>query len=68
MRDELRARVQAALLRGGDAALLARWTSTVDGREDSAAWTAYLSTLDHDSPLYAQVKARIELIDRQFGN
>lgn len=66
VRDELRARMQAALLRAGDARLLARWTSTVDGREDADAWAAYLSTLDRGSSLYAQVKARIELIDRRY--
>ena len=68
VRDELRARVHAALLRTGDSTLLARWTTSVDGREDVAAWAAYLSTLDVDSSMYAQVKARIELIDRRLGS
>ena len=36
------------------------------GREDADAWAAYLSTLDRGSALYAQVKARIELIDRRY--
>lgn len=67
IREELRTRVRAALLRGGDADLLARWTKSVHGREDVVAWTAYLSTLDPAVPLYAQVKARIELLDRQLG-
>lgn len=67
VRDELRARVRAALVRGGDAALLARWTAGVDGRADMAAWSAYLSTIDRDSALYAQVEARIELLDRQLA-
>ena len=38
VREELRTRVQAALLRGGDANLLARWTTSVHGREDSVVW------------------------------
>ncbi|ANZ24347.1 transcriptional regulator [Rhodococcus sp. WB1] len=67
IRDELRARVQAALLRAGDAQLLARWTASVHGRDDIAAWEAYLTTLDPHSTLFAQVKARIELLDRQLG-
>lgn len=67
VREELRTRVQAALLRGGDANLLARWTTSVHGREDSVVWEAYLSTLDPQSPLYSQVQARIDLLDRQLG-
>ncbi|MGG7103551.1 transcriptional regulator [Rhodococcus sp. 24CO] len=67
IRDELRTRVQAALLRGGDANLLAKWTTSVHGREDSVVWEAYLSTLDPKSALYSQVKAKIDLLDRQLG-
>ncbi|MFZ2172948.1 MAG: transcriptional regulator [Rhodococcus sp. (in: high G+C Gram-positive bacteria)] len=67
VRDALRARVQAALLREGDSRLLARWTTSVDGREDVAAWEAYLAGLDVRSPLYAQVKSRIDLFDRQYA-
>lgn len=64
IREELRVRVQAALLRAGDPVLLARWTASVHGREDAAAWTAYLSSLDPDSPLYSQVEARLQLLGR----
>ncbi|MFC9551193.1 transcriptional regulator [Rhodococcus sp. NPDC056960] len=67
LRDELRARVQAALLREGDHGLLAKWTTSVHGREDVAAWEAYLAGLDPRSPLYAQVKSRIDLFDRQYA-
>ena len=58
---------QRALLRAGDAQLLARWTASVHGRDDIAAWEAYLTTLDPHSTLFAQVRARIELLDRQLG-
>ncbi|MDV2474683.1 transcriptional regulator [Rhodococcus zopfii] len=67
IRDELRTRTQAALLRGGDAHLLARWTSSVHGRDDLTAWSAYLTALDPNSVMYAQVKARIDLLDRQLA-
>lgn len=67
IREELRARVQAALLKSGDATLLRRWTESVDGRDDTAVWSAYLSTLDRGSSLHAQVKAQIDLLDRELG-
>ena len=67
IRDELRTRVQAALLRGGDAHLLAQWTSSVHGRDDLTAWSAYLTALDPGSAMYAQVRARIDLLDRQLA-
>lgn len=68
MRDELRVRMRAALLRSGDQSLLARWTATPDGREDSAAWSAYLSSIDRRSAMYDQVRARIAIFDEQFGH
>ncbi|GGF97163.1 putative transcriptional regulator [Rhodococcoides trifolii] len=64
IREELRVRMQAELLRVGDPVLLARWTSSVHGREDASAWTAYLSSLDPSSALHAQVKARLDLLGR----
>ncbi|MFF2556353.1 transcriptional regulator [Nocardia sp. NPDC058058] len=66
-RAELHCRVRAALLAAGDRRLLARWTSSVDGREDIAAWSAYLASLDRDSPMYAQAEAQLALIDRKLG-
>ncbi len=60
-------RVQAALLRGGDADLLARWTASIHGRDDLAAWSAYLTTLAPTSPLYAQVKAKIDRLDKELA-
>jgi hypothetical protein len=62
IREELRVRVQAALLRSGDPVLLARWTASVHGREDAAAWSAYLATLSPSSALYGQVQARLALL------
>ncbi len=67
LRVELRGRLRAALLTAGDRRLLARWTGSVDGREDVAAWTAYLSALDRRSSLYAQVKTQLQLLDRKLG-
>ncbi len=67
IREELRSRVQADLLRAGDPALLARWTSFVHGRADVVAWEAYRSTLTQGSALHGQVSARIGVLDRQFG-
>ncbi|AOW92048.1 transcriptional regulator [Rhodococcus sp. WMMA185] len=67
LRDELRTRVQAALLREGDQRLLARWTTSVHGRQDHAVWEAYLAGLDPRSALHAQVKARIDLFDRRYA-
>ncbi|WP_067714864.1 transcriptional regulator [Nocardia yamanashiensis] len=67
LRAELRGRLRAALLRSRDRRLLARWTESPDGREDLAAWTVYLEALDPSSSLYAQVKSRVGLLDRQLG-
>lgn len=67
VREELRTRVQATVLRGGDARLLASWTSSIHGRHDRDAWLAYLSTLDRGSPLHAQVEAHLRVLDRRFG-
>ncbi|MEV5833548.1 transcriptional regulator [Nocardia sp. NPDC052112] len=67
LRVELRGRLRAALLAAGDRRLLARWTGSVDGREDIAAWSAYLSALDRQSSLYAQVKTQLQLLDRKLG-
>ncbi|MEV0945792.1 transcriptional regulator [Rhodococcus sp. NPDC049939] len=67
LRDELWARVQAALLREGDPRLLARWTTSAHGRHDVAAWQAYLAGLDPRLPLHDQVKAQIDMFDRQFA-
>lgn len=67
IRDQLRARMRAALLRAGDRSLLARWTASPDGREDSAAWAAYLTSIDPLSPMYDQVRARIAILDEQLG-
>lgn len=64
IREELRVRVQAALLRSGDPVLLARWTASVHGREDATAWSAYLRTLDPSSVLFSQVQARLALLGR----
>ena len=62
IRDELRVRMQAALLRCGDPVLLARWTASVHGRDDARAMEAYLHTLDPASALHAQVEARLRLL------
>ncbi|MGW6695455.1 transcriptional regulator [Rhodococcus sp. NPDC054953] len=67
IREQVRARMQAALLRSGEQPLLARWTATPDGRGDSAAWAAYLSSIDPRSPMYDQVRARIAILDEQLG-
>ncbi|MFI9508850.1 transcriptional regulator [Nocardia sp. NPDC052566] len=67
LRAELRGRLRATLLAAGDRRLLARWTSSVDGRDDLAAWTAYLSALDPQSSMYAQVQAQLILIDHKLG-
>ncbi|MGB3372785.1 MAG: transcriptional regulator [Rhodococcus sp. (in: high G+C Gram-positive bacteria)] len=67
IREELRSRVQAALLRAGDPVLLAQWTSSIHGRTDVIAWEAYRATLSSDSALYDQVSARLSHLDRQLG-
>ncbi|MCW4353571.1 transcriptional regulator [Hoyosella sp. YIM 151337] len=67
LREELHVRVQASLLRAGDPELLARWTSSVHGRDDITALTAYMSSLDPAAPMFCQVKARIERLDRELS-
>ncbi|CAM2832051.1 transcriptional regulator [Prescottella defluvii] len=68
VREELRVRVQATVLRGGDSRLLASWTSSIHGRHDRTAWVAYLSTLDTGSSRHAQVEAHLRVLDRRFGS
>ncbi|WP_040695812.1 GAF domain-containing protein [Nocardia vinacea] len=67
IRDELRVRLRAAVLGSGDAAVLRRWTACAEGRDDAAAWVAYRATVDRDSPLYAQIEAKIRVLDRRLG-
>ncbi|RVW10349.1 transcriptional regulator [Prescottella agglutinans] len=67
VRDDLRARMRATVLRAGNTRLLATWTSSIHGRQDLAAWAAYLLTLDPASALHAQVEAHVRLLDRRFG-
>lgn len=67
IRDELRSGVRAALVRSGDEHLLARWTSSVHGREDLTAWSAYRASLDPRSPRFAQVEATLARLDRQLA-
>ncbi|MEV5652286.1 GAF domain-containing protein [Nocardia sp. NPDC052254] len=67
IRDELRVRLRTAVLRSGDAAVLGRWTSGAEGRDDAAAWVAYRATADRDSALYAQIEAKIRVLDRRIG-
>ncbi len=67
IRDELRVRLRTAVLRSGDASVLGRWTSGAEGRDDAAAWVAYRATADRDSALYAQIEAKIRVLDRRIG-
>ncbi|MGW0245634.1 GAF domain-containing protein [Nocardia goodfellowii] len=67
LRDELRVRLRTAVLGSGDASALRRWTASADGRDDAAAWAAYRATVDRDSPLYAQIEAKIRVLDRRLG-
>ncbi|MEV0359334.1 GAF domain-containing protein [Nocardia sp. NPDC050697] len=67
IRDELRVRLRAAVLNSGDSAVLRRWTAGPDGRDDPDAWVAYRATVDRESPLYAQIEAKIRVLDRRLG-
>ncbi|PXX68387.1 GAF domain-containing protein [Nocardia tenerifensis] len=67
LRDELRVRLRAAALNSGDSGVLRRWTAGAEGRDDAAAWAAYRATVDRDSPLYAQIEAKIRVLDRRLG-
>ncbi|MQY30334.1 GAF domain-containing protein [Nocardia aurantia] len=67
IRDELRVRLRTAVLRSGDAAVLSRWTAGAEGRDDTPAWVAYRAAVDRDSPLYAQIEAKIRVLDRRLG-
>ncbi|RDI51879.1 GAF domain-containing protein [Nocardia mexicana] len=65
IREELRVRLRAAVLGSSDPAVLGRWTSGPDGRDDAAAWLAYRAVVDRDSELYTQIEAKIRLLDRR---
>lgn len=67
LREELRTAMRAALLRSAEPDLMREWTLAADGRDDRDCWAAYRSLLDPASPRYAQASARIELLDRRFG-
>ncbi len=67
IRAELRGGLRAALLGTGDWRLLARWTGSAEGREDVAAWAAYLACLDPKSSMYAQVRSQFLLLDSRLG-
>ncbi|WP_433659590.1 GAF domain-containing protein [Nocardia sp. CA-128927] len=67
IRDELRVRLRTAVLSSGESGVLRRWTAGAEGRDDAAAWAAYRSTVDRDSPLYAQIEAKIRVLDRRLG-
>ncbi|MFC4125878.1 GAF domain-containing protein [Nocardia rhizosphaerae] len=67
IRDELRVRLRTAVLASADPAVLRRWTAGPEGRDDAAAWAAYRATVDRDSPLYAQIEAKIRVLDRRLG-
>ncbi|MFE9578724.1 GAF domain-containing protein [Nocardia sp. NPDC006044] len=67
IRDELRVRLRTAVLSSGDSGVLRRWTAGAEGRDDAAAWAAYRATVDRDSPLYAQIEAKIRVLDRRLG-
>ncbi|MGW4773420.1 GAF domain-containing protein [Nocardia sp. NPDC004278] len=67
IRDELRVRLRTAVLSSGDTAVLRRWTACAEGRDDAASWAAYRATVDRDSPLYAQIEAKIRVLDRRLG-
>ncbi|AYF73654.1 GAF domain-containing protein [Nocardia yunnanensis] len=67
IRDELRVRLRTAVLRSADATVLSRWTAGAEGRDDAAAWAAYRATVDRESPLYAQIEAKIRVLDRRLG-
>ncbi|WP_431956324.1 GAF domain-containing protein [Nocardia lijiangensis] len=67
IRDELRVRLRTAVLGSHDAAVLRRWTAGAEGRDDAAAWAAYRAAVDRDSPLYAQIEAKIRVLDRRLG-
>lgn len=67
IRDELRVRLRTAVLSSGDSGVLRRWTAGAEGRDDATAWAAYRATVDRDSPLYAQIEAKIRVLDRRMG-
>ncbi|MBF6082065.1 GAF domain-containing protein [Nocardia cyriacigeorgica] len=67
LRDELRVRLRTSVLDSRDPAALRRWTATAEGRDDAAAWVAYRATVDRDSPLFAQIEAKIRVLDRRLG-
>ncbi|WP_067853403.1 GAF domain-containing protein [Nocardia shimofusensis] len=67
IRDELRVRLRTAVLASRDSGVLRRWTSGAEGRDDAAAWAVYRASVDRDSPLYAQIEAKIRVLDRRLG-
>ncbi len=67
IRDELRVRLRTAVLGSHDSGVLRRWTAGAEGRDDAPAWAAYRATVDRDSPLYAQIEAKIRVLDRRLG-
>ncbi|MFI6821686.1 transcriptional regulator [Micromonospora sp. NPDC050187] len=59
--------VRAAVLAGGDPALLAAWTATPAGTDDLAAWQALARALPPGAPRRPLAAARIHQLMREYG-
>ncbi|WP_416901026.1 GAF domain-containing protein [Micromonospora echinospora] len=59
--------VRAAVLAGGDPALLAAWTATPAGADDLAAWQALARALPPGAPRRPLAAARVQQLLREYG-
>ncbi|MCR5978924.1 transcriptional regulator [Gordonia jinghuaiqii] len=65
--EELREDLRSRLIAGGDVAALRRWTSSIHGRDDLAAWRRLEHRLPVGHPDRAVVGGRIRLLDQRYG-
>ncbi|MCR8898417.1 transcriptional regulator [Gordonia sp. GONU] len=65
--EELREDLRSRLIAGGDVAALRKWTSSVHGRDDLAAWRRLEHRLPVGHPDRAVVGGRIRLLDKRYG-
>ncbi|MCS3876671.1 transcriptional regulator [Gordonia amarae] len=65
--EELREDLRSRIIDSGDVAALRKWTTSVHGRDDLAAWRRLEHRLPAGHPDRAIAAGRIRLLDKRFG-
>ncbi|MFT4086638.1 MAG: transcriptional regulator [Gordonia sp. (in: high G+C Gram-positive bacteria)] len=65
--EELREDLRSRILAENDVTALLRWTDSVHGRDDGAAWNRLAALLPTTDPQRAVAAGRARLVDRRYG-